>query len=127
MESVKRTIMNKVITSVAWISKGVTASMICIFAGVLLFAVFGLAFYVYPKHKDGVALENCKTEEDVVSYFKREPEEVYLHLDQMTFRGWKLPTRPITNKILVYTRTATKFYIYIGRDGSVEYVYRSSS
>lgn len=103
------------------------AIFLCLIACVALFIVSGLALYVYPNLRDRRALENCKNEEDVVAYFRREPEIVYLSLDQMTYCGWKLPTRPITNKILVYTRTATRYYIYIDGNGHVEYVYRSSS
>ena len=50
-----------------------------------------------------------------------------MQVKNMTYCGWKLPTRPITNKILVYTRTETRYYIYIDGNGHVEYVYRSSS
>ena len=103
------------------------AIFLCLIACVALFVVSGLALYVYPNFKDRRALENCKNEKDVVAYFRREPESVYLSLDQMTYCGWKLPSRPITNKVWVYTRTATRYYIYIDRDGNVEYVYRSSS
>ena len=103
------------------------AIFLCLIACVALFVASGLALYVYPNLRDRRALENCKNEEDVVAYFRREPEIVYLSLDQMTYCGWKLPTRPIKNKILVYTRTGTRYYIYIDGNGNVEYVYRSSS
>ena len=119
--------MNNLRRFVSHVLKGFAASLICGIAFVLLFAVSGLVFYVYPKLRDENALENCKNEEDVVGYFNRNPEEVYFNLEQMTYRGWKLPTRPITNKVLVYTRSATKYYVYIDGDGNVEYVYSSSS
>ena len=99
-----------------------------VLSGVLLIVVFGLWFHVYPILKDKNALEDCKKEEEVVAYFKRAPEEVYFRLDQMPYLGWKLPTRQITNKIMVYTRrTGMKYYIYIDGDGNVEYVFSSSS
>ena len=123
----RRCSVNNLRRFVSHVLKGFAASLMCGIACVLLFAVSGLVFYVYPKFRDGNALESCKTEEDVVGYFNRNPEEVYFHLNQMTHRGWKLPTRPITNKVLVYTRSATKYYVYIDGDGNVEYVYSSSS
>ena len=65
---------------------------------------------------------------DVVAYFKRSPEIVYFHLAEMAYSGWKLPKRPITNKVIVYTRkTGMRYYIYIGVDGRVEFVYGVSS
>ncbi len=100
---------------------------LCLIACVALFVVLGLVLYVYPNFRDRRALGNCKNEQDVIAYFQREPEIVYISMDQMTYCGWKLPTRPIKNKILVYTRTGTRYYIYIDRNGKVEYVYRSSS
>ena len=103
------------------------AIFFCLVACATLFVVSGLALYVYPNFKDRRALENCKNEEDVVAYFQREPEMVYRNMEQMTYYGWPLPTRPITNKMLVYTRTGTRYYIYIDKDGHVEYVYVSSS
>jgi hypothetical protein len=103
------------------------AIFLCLIACVALFVVSGLALYVYPNLRDRRALENCKNEEDVVAYFQREPEMVYRNMEQMTYYGWPLPTRPITNKMLVYTRTETRYYIYIDKDGHVEYVYVSSS
>ena len=103
------------------------AILLCLIVCVALIVVSGLALYVYPNFKDRRALEKCKNEEDVVAYFQREPEIVYRSLDQMTYHGWKVPARPITNKVLVYTRTATRYYIYIDGNGNVEYVYRSSS
>ena len=46
----------------------------------------------------------------------------------MSYNGWRLPERPITNKIIVYTRkTGMRYYIYIGVDGNVEFVYNASS
>ena len=103
------------------------ALLICLIACAAFVVASGLLLYVYPNFRDRRAIANCKDEEDVVAYFRREPEIVYFSLDQMTYCGWKLPTRPITNKILVYTRTATRYYIYIDGNGHVEYVYRSSS
>ena len=42
--------------------------------------------------------------------------------------GWKLPSREISNKILVYTnRSALRFYVYIDGNGKVEYVFTSNS
>lgn len=103
------------------------AIFLCLIACVALFVVSGLALYVYPNLRDRRAIANCKDEEDVVAYFQREPEMVYRNMEQMTYYGWPLPTRPITNKMLVYTRTGTRYYIYIDKDGHVEYVYVSSS
>lgn len=107
--------------------KGFGAIFFCLVACATLFVVSGLALYVYPNFRDRRAIANCKDEEDVVAYFQREPEMVYRNMEQMTYYGWPLPTRPITNKMLVYTRTGTRYYIYIDKDGHVEYVYVSSS
>ena len=103
-----------------------------VFLGVLscvaIFLLMGVWLHFYPNYKDRNALLACKNEEDVVAYFKRSPEAVYSHLDEMTYKGWRLPDRPITNKIIVYTRkTGMRYYIYIGVEGNVEFVYGSSS
>ena len=103
------------------------ALVICLIACAAFVVASGLLLYVYPNFRDRRAIANCKDEEDVVAYFRREPEMVYRNMEQMTYYGWPLPTRPITNKMLVYTRTETRYYIYIDKDGHVEYVYVSSS
>ena len=94
----------------------------------IAFLLMGVWFHFYPNYKDRNALLACKNEEDVVAHFKREPEIVYFHLNEMSYDGWRLPERPITNKIIVYTRkTGMRYYIYIGVDGNVEFVYSASS
>ena len=103
------------------------AIFLCLIACAAFVVASGLLLYVYPNFRDRRAIANCKDEEDVVAYFQREPEMVYRNMEQMTYYGWPLPTRPITNKMLVYTRTETRYYIYIDKDGHVEYVYVSSS
>ena len=102
--------MNKHNLSVAL--KCLGALLICLIACAAFVVASGLLLYVYPNFRDRRAIANCKDEEDVVAYFQREPEMVYRNMEQMTYYGWPLPTRPITNKMLVYTRTVcVKFVI----------------
>lgn len=73
-------------------------------------------------------LTRCEKESAVVEYFGRAPEIVYHKGDVMTRLGWKLPSRTISNKVLVYTnKSALRFYVYIDAEGKVEYVYSSNS
>ena len=83
--------------------------------------------YLIPYRNDMNALQDCKGEDDVIAYFKRPPEMVYYHLDEMAPLGWRLPSRPVTNKIIVYTRRLDRrYYIYIDGNGNVEYVFTAS-
>ena len=84
--------------------------------------------YRGPDYCDLLFLTQCDNEESVLDHFGRNPEIVYHKGDVMPQLGWKLPTREISNKVLVYTnRSALRFYVYIGEGGNVEYVFTSNS
>ena len=84
--------------------------------------------YRRPDYCDLLFLTQCDNEESVLDHFGRNPEIVYHKGDVMPQLGWKLPTREISNKVLVYTNgSALRFYVYIGEGGNVEYVFTSYS
>ena len=104
-------------------------------AAVTLFlGVYGLCMtvivrsYCGPDYRDLIFLTQCNDEQSVVEHFRREPEAVYRKGTTMPQMGWKLPSRKISNKVLVYTnRSALRFYVYIDEEGKVEYVFTSNS
>ena len=97
-------------------------SVYCLF---LTFAYFG---YKRPDLRDLLFLTQCDSEASVIEYFGRRPEIIYYKHDTMPRLGWKLPSRSISNRVLVYTnKSALRFYIYIDENGRVEYVFTSHS
>ena len=84
--------------------------------------------YVRPDYRALLCLTRCEHETEVLEFFGRDPEIVYFKGDKMPPRGWKLPSRPISHKVLVYTnRSALRFYVYVDGHGQVEYVYTANS
>lgn len=84
--------------------------------------------YVRPDYRALLCLTRCDRETDVLEFFGRDPEIVYFKGDKMPPLGWKLPSRPISHKVLVYTnRSALRFYVYVDGHGRVEYVYTANS
>ena len=80
--------------------------------------------YVRPDYRALLCLTRCEHETEV----GRDPEIVYFKGDKMPPLGWKLPSRPISHKVLVYTnRSALRFYVYVDGHGQVEYVYTANS
>lgn len=68
--------------------------------------------YVRPDYRALLCLTRCDRETEVLEFFGRDPEIVYFKGDKMPPRGWKLPSRPISHKVLVYTnRSALRFYV----------------
>ena len=84
--------------------------------------------YVRPDYRALLCLTRCDRETEVLEFFGRDPEIVYFKGDKMPPLGWKLPSRPISHKVLVYTnRSALRFYVYVDGHGQVEYVYTANS
>ena len=84
--------------------------------------------YVRPDYRALLCLTRCDRETEVLEFFGRDPEIVYFKGDKMPPLGWKLPSRPISHKVLVYTnRSALRFYVYVDGHGRVEYVYTANS
>lgn len=84
--------------------------------------------YVRPDYRALLCLTRCDRETEVLEFFGRDPEIVYFKGDKMPPLGWKLPSRPISHKVLVYTnRSALRFYVYVDVHGQVEYVYTANS
>ncbi len=97
----------------------------------MAYCLFLTIFYLgYRRrdYRDLMFLTQCSNEREVLEHFGREPEIVYYKGDRMPNLGWRLPTRQIANRVLVYTnRSALRFYVYIDKNGQVEYVYTSNS
>lgn len=84
--------------------------------------------YVRPDYRALLCLTGCEHETEVLEFFGRDPEIVYFKGDKMPPLGWKLPSRPISHKVLVYTNpSALRFYVYVDGHGQVEYVYTANS
>lgn len=84
--------------------------------------------YVRPDYRALLCLTRCDRETEVLEFFGRDPEIVYFKGDKMPPLGWKLPYRPISHKVLVYTNpSALRFYVYVDGHGQVEYVYTANS
>ena len=57
-----------------------------------------------------------------------QPDEVFARGDAILGRGWPVPARPVTGKVLVYgRRTGTKLFIFVDASGLIEYVFASTS
>lgn len=101
---------------------------------ILAIAIYSLCMtgivlhYRGPDYRDLIFLTQCEDEKSVLEHFRREPEIIYSKGCTMPHLGWKLPSRKISNKVLIYTnRSALRFYVYIDENGKVEYVFTSNS
>lgn len=101
------------------------AASLSVYCFSLSFVYFG---YKRPDFRDLLFLTQCDSEASVIEHFGRKPEIVYYKNDTMPRLGWKLPSRIISNRVLVYTnKSALRFYIYIDENERVEYVFTSNS
>ena len=111
------------------INSGLVSAAVTIFLGIygICMTVMVLG-YRGQDYRDLMFLTQCEDEKSVREHFHREPEMVYENGTVMPQMGWKLPSREISNKVLVYTnRSALRFYVYIDGNGKVEYVFTSNS
>lgn len=103
------------------------ACMFCMFVAWMLFSLFVVVKYfryTYPDYADLRFLTGERTVEEVVEYFGRPPEVIYERGQNMPYRGCPPPQRKITHQVYFYMqKTAICLYIYIDKDGHVEYVY----
>ena len=112
--------------------RGLSPLVLAVVAAAL--AVYGLALtgylvrYIRPDYRDLLFLTQCGSENAVIEHFGRMPEIVYHKGDVMPQLGWRLPSRKISSKVMVYTnRSALRFYVYVDENGQVEYVFTSNS
>ena len=102
--------------------------------GVFLFSfVFMIWFFLFcpPRisdYKDLLFLTQAETEADVVEHFGGRMVAIYRKGDALPRQGWKIPHRPISNKMLIYDKPSSlRIYVYIDENGKVEYVFTSHS
>ena len=102
--------------------------------GMLLFSfVFMVWFFLFcpsriSDYKDLLFLTQAETEADVVEHFGSRMVAIYRKGDALPRQGWKIPHRPISNKMLIYDKPSSlRIYVYIDEDGKIEYVFTSHS
>ena len=102
--------------------------------GMLLFSfVFMVWFFLFcpsriSDYKDLLFLTQAETEADVVEHFGSRMVAIYRKGDTLPRQGWKIPQRPISNKMLIYDKPSSlRIYVYIDENGKVEYVFTSHS
>ena len=102
--------------------------------GMLLFSfVFMVWFFLFcpsriSDYKDLLFLTQAETEADVVEHFGSRMVAIYRKGDTLPRQGWKIPHRPISNKMLIYDKPSSlRIYVYIDENGKVEYVFTSHS
>ena len=117
--------------------KGSPFNLINLFLlGLFLFACYHAGVSCYglfvgdrvSDYRDLLFVTQAENEGDVIRHFGRQPDIVYHKGDVLPRMGWRLPSRPISNKIIVYDKMSSlRIYIYIDADGEVEYVFTSYS
>jgi hypothetical protein len=103
-------------------------SSVCL-ASLIVSNLFWALLFSYARRDFG-DLRFLASEPSVTEIIRRfgEPEEVFAKGDVILGRGWPVPARPVTNKVLVYgRRTGTKLFIFVDGGGVVEYVFASTS
>ena len=103
-----------------------------LFAYLLTIIFVSSLCFIVPKiisdRNDLLFVTQANSRREVIEYFGREPIMIYKKGDVMPRMGWKVPSRPISNEVLIYDKISSlRFYIYIDNDGKVEYVFTSTS
>ena len=124
--------MKKLKTIVSCLFEGAVHLSAIAFLSIVFLALAAWLFisvhHKVPDYKDLLFVTQTETEEDVIRHFGRQPDIVYHKGDVLPRMGWRLPSRPISNKIIVYDKMSSlRIYIYIDADGEVEYVFTSYS